>query len=141
MVDLKALGKRVEAPKCVDPSVLEFVQIPAIDTVGYECKEFTSRCPVTGQPDYGHISICFYFSNANEGDIELPHYGIETKSLKLYLEGFRDIGMFQEAIVFTVAKDIYEKYPLDGVKLNVNVSAAFNTRGGIGINPCVEFPL
>lgn len=137
MEDLKALGKRVDAPKFIDAAVLEFVHIPEIDTVGFECKEFTSLCPVTGQPDYGHISICFYFDR-NQKD--KPHYSVETKSLKLYLEGFRSMGLFQENIVYLIAKDIWDNYPKDGSPVSVNVSAAFNSRGGIGINPCVEFP-
>jgi len=102
--ELKHLGKK--SPFIYDnpqPSILEWVPNAFGDpernchavkgTVHIEAPEFTSLCPITGQPDFGTIVI----------DYE-PHMRcVESKSLKLYLGAYRQLGEFQENIVNRIA--------------------------------------
>lgn len=89
-------------------------------TVTLNCKEFTCLCPVTQQPDYAQIDIIYVPDKLV----------VESKSLKLYLETFRNVGVFHEHLAIDIAKD-FIKY----VKpQSVNVIVRFNIRGGIGID-------
>lgn len=90
--ELTQLGNRVDIPKSPYEAVLEKIPIPFSDylaskmVVQFSCPEFTSLCPVTGQPDFARIYIYF-----------LPdRYLVESKSLKLYLHSFRNHGGFHE---------------------------------------------
>lgn len=85
--------------------------------------EFTSLCPVTGQPDWAKVEIV-YVPN------ELM---IESKSLKLYLYSFRNHGEFHEDCMNRIAKDIIEKINPKALR----VYGDFNSRGGIAIKPLV----
>ena len=92
--------------------------------VGLDCLEFTSLCPITGQPDYGSILIDY-----------LPdRLCVESKSLKLYLVSYRNHGSFHEACVNQIANHlaavIVPKY--------LRVYGNFNARGGIAIKPMAE---
>ncbi|KKW41328.1 MAG: NADPH-dependent 7-cyano-7-deazaguanine reductase [Candidatus Magasanikbacteria bacterium GW2011_GWA2_56_11] len=88
-------------------------------TVKLECTEFTCRCPLTGQPDYAVIDI-YYVPDK---------FVVESKSLKLYLETFRDSGIFHEHLAVDIAGD-FARF----VKpLSVDVVVKFNVRGGIAI--------
>ena len=79
--------------------------------------EFTCVCPRTGQPDYATIEINY-----------IPDAVIvELKSLKLFLQGFRNIGMFHEA----VANKIIDEFRLACKPRRVDVFGRFNPRGGI----------
>lgn len=89
--------------------------------VRLDCPEFTSLCPVTGQPDFGHIIINY-----------IPRQRmVESKSLKLYLFSFRNRGDFHEDCVNIIMKDLVKlmdpKY--------IEVIGKFNPRGGISILP------
>ncbi len=90
------------------------------------CDEFTTRCPITTQPDFGSLEIT-YTPNKHI---------IETKSLKLYLTGFRDLGVFSERLVCQLAQDLYEQ-----VKPHyISVTGDFNSRGGVAIHATTELP-
>lgn len=126
--DLQALGRpteyRYERP---DVAVLECFANPAPGAdwaVSLLCAEFTTLCPVTGQPDYGRLRIDYV-----PGDL-----CVESKSLKLYLMRFRNEGTFHEACVNRVADDLVTK-----IKPRlVLVHGDFNPRGGIAIHPLAE---
>lgn len=122
---LTALGKRSEYHyDRPDPAVLEAFDNPYPQSpwvVSLLCTEFTSLCPVTGQPDYGRLTIEY-----------VPgHLCVESKSLKLYLMGFRNHGTFHEACVNQVADDLSAKL----APRYIRVYGDFNPRGGIAIRP------
>ncbi len=88
-------------------------------TVTFECPEFTSICPVTKQPDFGHISISYVPDKRC----------IESKSLKLYLFSFRNCSTFHEEVVNRILDDVVAACaPREAV-----VKGEFNPRGGIVI--------
>ena len=93
------LGARTRMPASPAEAVLEAVPNPHPDTdylVRFTCPEFTSLCPVTGQPDFAHLVIDY-----------LPGPSlVESKSLKLFLASFRDHGAFHEDCTVRVAKRI-----------------------------------
>lgn len=89
--------------------------------VTFDCPEFTTLCPKTGQPDFGHIYISY-----------IPRLRmVESKSLKLYLFSFRNHGDFHEDVVNIILNDL--------VKLMdpryIEVKGIFMPRGGISIYP------
>lgn len=89
--------------------------------VTLDCPEFTSLCPKTGQPDFGHIIIKYI------PDVKM----VESKSLKLYLFSFRNHGDFHEDCVNIIMNDLWElMHPR-----YIEVSGIFNPRGGISIIP------
>jgi 7-cyano-7-deazaguanine reductase len=88
--------------------------------VTLDCGEFTCRCPVTGQPDWATIAITY----VPAGRI------VESKSVKLYLETFREEGIFHEHLATTIRDDFVAA--LDPRSLEVTVN--FNSRGGIAIS-------
>ena len=93
--------------------------------VTLDCPEFTSLCPKTGQPDFGHIIISY-----------IPRVRmVESKSLKLYLFSFRNHGDFHEDCVNIIMKDLIAlmdpKY--------IDVKGLFNPRGGISILPFANY--
>jgi 7-cyano-7-deazaguanine reductase len=127
MIDTKTLtqlGAHVEAPQSPETAVLETVPFqrgdgpPAI--VRFTCPEFTSLCPVTGQPDFAHIVIDYI---PNE-------FLVESKSLKLFLHSFRNHGAFHEDCSIYIAKRIVEL--LDPKWLRIG--AYWYPRGGIPID-------
>lgn len=86
-------------------------------TIEIVCPEFTSVCPKTGQPDFGTMTIR-YVADAK---------CVELKSLKLYLQQFRNEGIFYEAVTNRILDDLAAL--LDPRKMTI--SAAFTPRGGI----------
>ena len=125
---LKALGKVTDCKTDFDPSVLEtFInKHPENDYwVRFNCPEFTSLCPITGQPDFAEIRIEYI------PDIKM----VESKSLKLYLFSFRNHGDFHEDCVNKIMKDLIHlmnpKY--------IEVSGFFTPRGGISIYPYANY--
>jgi 7-cyano-7-deazaguanine reductase len=84
------------------------------------CTEFTCRCPITGQPDWATITITYTPGSRV----------VESKSVKLYLETFREEGVFHEHLATTIRDDFVEA--LNPQSLRVLVS--FNSRGGIAIS-------
>ena len=111
-----------------DPSLLESFanQHPDNDYfVKANCPEFTSLCPITGQPDYANIAISY-----------VPDKKIvESKSLKLYLFSFRNHGDFHEDVVNRIMKDLIAlldpKY--------IEVWGRFLPRGGISLDPYCNY--
>ena len=99
---------------------------PARDyTIEMECPEFTSICPVSGQPDFGTIQIRY-----------VPDQQcIELKSLKLYLWSFRQEGAFHEAGTNTILDDLVAAC----APRHMTVVGDFNVRGGISTVVTVEF--
>lgn len=96
---LTQLGKTVAAPATPDAAVLEAVPNPQAGTdyvARFTAPEFTSLCPVTGQPDFAHLVI----------DYVPAKKLIESKSLKLYLQSFRNHGAFHEDCTVAIAKKI-----------------------------------
>ncbi len=89
--------------------------------VGLICSEFTSLCPMTGQPDFGRICIQY-----------IPgHLCVESKSLKLYLGAYRNHGSFHEDCVNRIADDLQARIS----PRYLRVLGDFNARGGIAIRP------
>ncbi len=111
-----------------DPSVLETFQNrhPNRDYwVKFNCPEFTSLCPITGQPDFATIYISY-----------IPEERmVESKSLKLYLFSFRNHGDFHEDVVNIIMNDL--------IKLMdpryIEVWGKFLPRGGISIDPYANY--
>ena len=125
---LAALGKKTEYRQDYAPEVLETFQNkhPENDYwVQFNCPEFTSLCPITGQPDFAEIRISY-----------LPDQRmVESKSLKLYLFSFRNHGDFHEDCVNIIMKDLIRlmdpKY--------IEVTGIFTPRGGISIYPYANY--
>ena len=121
---LRSLGKKAEYLYDYSPGVLETFanKHPGRDYwVRFNCPEFTSLCPITGQPDFAEIVISYI-----PGDRM-----VESKSLKLYLFSFRNRGDFHEDCVNTILDDLVRlmdpKY--------IEVTGLFTPRGGISIHP------
>ena len=99
MSDNLQLGKNVGLPASPKEARLERVPNPHPDAdyvARFTCPEFTSLCPVTGQPDFAHLVIDYV------PDVWL----VESKSLKLYLGSYRNHGAFHEDCTVRIAKDI-----------------------------------
>ena len=93
---LTQLGHHVSQPTSPDQAVLERVANPAIGkhyVVRFTCPEFTSLCPLTGQPDFAHLVI----------DTIPRDWIVESKSLKLFFTSFRNHGAFHEACTMMIA--------------------------------------
>ena len=93
------LGRTVETPASPEAAVLDPVPNPHTDinyVARYVAPEFTSLCPVTGQPDFAHLVI----------DYVPDQFLVESKSLKLYLTSFRNHGAFHEGCTIDIAKKI-----------------------------------
>src|SRR5919106_4683930 len=96
---LKHLGKPSGIPEAPDPSVLDRVPNPHPGTtylVRFTTPEFTSLCPITGQPDFAHLVI----------DYVPGRWLVESKSLKLYLASYRNTGAFHEDCTVAIGKRI-----------------------------------
>jgi len=94
--------------------------------ITFDCPEFTSLCPITEQPDFGHVTIQY-----------IPDKRcLESKSLKLYLFAYRNHGAFHEEVVNRILDDIVKKVkPRQAV-----VRGDFNPRGGIAIEVEARYP-
>ena len=93
----RLLGKRAEIPASPDEAVLDRVPNPHPDThyaARFTAPEFTSLCPVTGQPDFAHLVI----------DYVPDGWLVESKSLKFYLVSFRNHGAFHEDCTVAIGK-------------------------------------
>lgn len=86
-----------------DRSLLEAFPTPtdAPFVIEHVAEEFTSRCPKTGHPDFGIITIRFEPRPPREGGV-----CVELKSLKLYLQSFREEGAFYEAVTNQIRDDL-----------------------------------
>jgi len=113
-----------------DPSVLECFDNKHQENdywVTFNCPEFTSLCPKTGQPDFANITIQYVPGQKM----------VESKSLKLYLFGFRNHGDFHEDCINIIMKDLVKlmqpKY--------IEVYGRFLPRGGISIDPWCNYAM
>lgn len=125
---LHTLGKKTEYRQDYAPEVLETFENKHQTNdywVQFNCPEFTTLCPITGQPDFGEIIIKYI------PDVRM----VESKSLKLYLFSFRNHGDFHEDCVNIIMKDL--------VKLMdpryIEVTGIFKPRGGISIFPFANY--
>ncbi|NOS67754.1 MAG: NADPH-dependent 7-cyano-7-deazaguanine reductase QueF [Candidatus Peribacteraceae bacterium] len=114
---LTKLGKKAEPGRTLE--VFPNHAPGEIDVV-LHCTEFTCICPMTGQPDYADIEITY----------APDKHVVESKSMKLYLETYRNEGVFHEHLAVDIGKD-FVKF----VKpLKVSVTVKFHVRGGIAID-------
>src|SRR5438270_6326685 len=117
------LGRAVEWPKTPNEAQIDRVPNPQRDTdylVRFVAPEFTSICPVTGQPDFGHLVI----------DYVPDGFLIESKSLKLFLNSFRNHGAFHEDCTITIGKRL-----CDAAKPRwLRIGGYWYPRGGIPID-------
>ncbi len=118
MTDLTVLGQTVTEPL----DYLEGFPTPVgfNGIVRLESTEFTALCPVTGQPDFCNVTIEY-----RPGDL-----CIESKSLKLFLLGFRQSGAFCEQLAVTIANVVFRDISPEFVRVNVDQAP----RGGISIH-------
>lgn len=118
------LGKPAQVPASPEEAQLDRVPNPHADTdylARFTCPEFTSICPVTGQPDFAILVI----------DYAPGAWLVESKSLKLYLHSFRDHGAFHEDCTVAIGRRLAELlepkflriggywYPRGGIPIDV----------------------
>lgn len=126
---LTQLGRKVALPRSPDHATIETFpnRHPDRDyTIRFDCPEFTSLCPITGQPDFGRIVI----------EYVPDRRCIESKSLKLYLGSFRNEGSFAEALTNRIRDDLSAACK----PRRLTVTADFTPRGGIGIRVVATYP-
>ena len=120
---LQQLGQKTASPANPDEAVLERV---AAETGGknavvrFTCPEFTSLCPMTGQPDFAHIVI----------DYIPDEWLVESKSLKLFFHSFRNHGGFHEACTLMIADRLIDLLAPKWLR----IGAYWYPRGGIPID-------
>lgn len=117
------LGRAVPMPESPEAAQLERVPNPHGDTdyiARFTCPEFTSICPVTGQPDFAHLVI----------DYVPDEWLLESKSLKLFLHAFRNHGAFHEDCTISIGKRIVELIDPRWLR----IGGYWNPRGGIPID-------
>lgn len=99
---------------------------PGKMTVTLECREFTCRCPLTGQPDFATLEINY-----------VPNEWLaETKSVKLFLERYRDVGIFHEHFAVELGQEFIRFVQ----PYEAQVKVRFNVRGGISVSACYSWP-
>jgi 7-cyano-7-deazaguanine reductase len=121
--DLKQLGTHVAAPLSPESAVIERVANPQpgmLYLVRFTAPEFTSICPVTGQPDFAHLVI----------DYAPCDWIVESKSLKLYLGSFRNVGAFHEDCTMRIAKRLITEIAPDWLR----IGGYWYPRGGMPID-------
>ena len=125
---LSHLGSKTNYKQDYAPEMLEAFENKHRDNdywVIFDCPEFTSLCPITGQPDFAKIRINYL------PDVKM----VESKSLKLYLFSFRNHGAFHEDCINIIMKDLIKlmdpKY--------IEVTGIFTPRGGISIYPYANY--
>ncbi len=122
-LDLTQLGRAAAIPESPEAAVLETVPDPRADVlylVRFTCPEFTSLCPITGQPDFAHLVIDY----APEARL------LESKSLKLFLSSFRGHGAFHEDCTVTIGRRIVEATAPKWLR----IAGYWYPRGGIPID-------
>ena len=100
-METRHLGRQSALPASPEEASLDYVPNPrpgALYLVRFAAPEFTSLCPVTGQPDFAHLVI----------DYAPDKWIVESKSLKLYLASFRNHGAFHEDCTVRIGKDIVQ---------------------------------
>ena len=120
---LSQLGQDSRIPESPDAAILERVPNPHPDALylaRFTAPEFTSLCPVTGQPDFAHLVL----------DYAPGDWLIESKSLKLFLTSFRNHGAFHEDCTVAIAKRIVET----AAPRWLRIGGYWYPRGGIPID-------
>lgn len=120
---LTQLGRAVEAPTDPHSAPLERVSNPhpdALYVARFTAPEFTSLCPVTGQPDFAHLVI----------DYVPQDWLVESKSLKLYLTSFRNHGAFHEDCTVSIGKRLVDTLAPRWLR----IAGYWYPRGGIPID-------
>ena len=126
--NLQQLGHKVPYRTNYAPEVLEAFENrhPEHDYwVEFLCPEFTTLCPITGQPDFAEVRIMYIPDERM----------VESKSLKLYLFSFRNHGDFHEDCVNIILKDLVRLM----APRYIEVTGIFTPRGGIAIHPYVNY--
>ena len=121
--ELKQLGGATVLPDHPDKAELERVKNPQADTaynVRFTAPEFTSLCPMTGQPDFAHLVI----------DYVPGEWLVESKSLKLYLGSFRNHGAFHEDCTVAIGKRLVDLLAPQFLR----IGGYWYPRGGIPID-------
>ena len=121
--ELSQLGRPIAVPDSPDQALLERVAAPVAEQgylVRFTAPEFTSLCPITGQPDFAHIVI----------DYVPDAWLVESKSLKLYLASFRSHGAFHEACTMRIAGALVALLAPRWLR----IGAYFYPRGGMPID-------
>jgi 7-cyano-7-deazaguanine reductase len=122
-IGLTQLGRPTAVPASPEAATLDRVANPhpgSLYLIRFTCPEFTSICPVTGQPDFAHIVI----------DYVPDAYIVESKSLKLYLWSFRDHGAFHEGCTLDIGKRLVETLAPQWLR----IGGYFYPRGGMPID-------
>ena len=122
-MDVKYLGRETVQPQSPDEAELDRVPNPHPDTqycARFTCPEFTSLCPVTGQPDFAHLVV----------DYVPKQWVLESKSLKLFLHSFRNHGAFHEGCTIEIAKRIMQAVEPHYLR----IAGYWYPRGGIPID-------
>ena len=117
------LGQTVPVPESPDVAVLDAVPNPHPGSdylIRFTCPEFTSLCPVTGQPDFAHIVIDY------APDLSI----VESKSLKLYMGSFRNHAAFHEDCTVSILKRIEAAIQPKWIR----IGGYWYPRGGIPID-------
>jgi len=120
---LTMLGRETRQPRSPEEAVLERVPNPHDGMrycVRFTAPEFTSLCPITGQPDFAHLVI----------DYVPRAWLVESKSLKLYLTSFRNHGAFHEACTVGIAKRLMAELDPEWLR----IGGYWYPRGGIPID-------
>jgi 7-cyano-7-deazaguanine reductase len=120
---LTQLGQATRLPESPEAAVLERVENPTPGMrylIRFTCPEFTSLCPLTGQPDFAHIVI----------DYVPDAWIVESKSLKLFMGSFRNHGAFHEACTMTIAQRLVDLLAPAWLR----IGAYWYPRGGIPID-------
>ena len=115
-----------------DPSLLEAFPTPADQpfVIEHIADEFTSVCPVTGHPDFGTVTLRFEPRPPKEGGT-----CVELKSLKMYLQRFRNEGIFYENVTNRIADDLVDVLQ----PRRLTLVARYSARGGISTNVTVHY--
>jgi 7-cyano-7-deazaguanine reductase len=120
---LTQLGAKADLPNSPDEAVLERVPNPQAGTdyvVLFTAPEFTSLCPITGQPDFASLMIDYVPSD----------WLVESKSLKLFLGSFRNHGAFHEDCTVSIAKRLVDLLEPQWLR----IGGYWYPRGGIPID-------
>lgn len=122
--NLDQLGASDAKPaRTPEAATLERVKNPSPDAdylIRFSAPEFTSICPVTGQPDFAHLVI----------DYAPDEWIVESKSLKLFLQSFRDHGAFHEACTMMIGRRLVDELAPKWLR----IGGYWYPRGGIPID-------
>ena len=119
----KLLGREAAIPESPDDAELDRIPNKNGDskfTVRFTCPEFTTLCPITGQPDFAHFVLDYV-----PGD-----WLIESKSLKYFFSSFRNFGVFHEECTVLIAKRVKD----DIMPIWLRLSGFWYPRGGMPID-------